>query len=139
MLKRTLLCVLCLSFHTSFLMAEEAPEESAEVQNDYQYFELEPDIITNYIKPGKRIGFVRITIKLMTKSSGNYDVIENNEPLIRDKIITILGEQTEAMIKSVIERDGIRQRCIEEVNELLYAETGEKPLEDLFFTKYLYQ
>ena len=137
MLKRALLCVLCLSFSSSFIMAEE--KATTEVKDDYQYFQLEPDIITNYIKPGKRIGFIRITVELMVHSKSNYAVVENHEPLIRDKIITILGEQTEAKVKSITEREGIRQRCLEEVNKLLFSETGKKPLEDLIFTKYLYQ
>ena len=53
--------------------------------------------------------------------------------------ITILGQQTETNVKSISEREGIRQRCLIEVNALLYAETGKKPVEDLLFTKYLYQ
>ena len=140
MFKRALLCVLYLSFHSALVMAEEdSTEESAQQSNDYQYFQLEPDIITNYIKSGKRIGFVRITVELMAKSKGNYSLIDNHEPLIRDKIITIIGEQTEVVVKSISDREGIRQRCLNEVNELLYAETGKRPLEDLLFTKYLYQ
>ncbi|GLS89630.1 flagellar basal body-associated protein FliL [Psychromonas marina] len=140
MWKRALLCVLYLSFASSPLLAEEESGQGTEkIKNDYQYFQLEPDIITNYIKPGKRIGFVRITVELMVKSKSNYAVINEHEPLIRDKIISILGQQTEAIVKSVTERDGIRQRCLDEVNELLYVETGKKPLEDLLFTKYLYQ
>jgi len=115
---------------------EEAVEE---IKNDYHYFQLEPDIITNYIKTGKKIGFVRITVELMAKSKGNLSVIDDHEPLIRDKIITIIGEQTEAMVKSITDREVIRQRCLDEVNEMLEAETGKRPLEDLLFTKYLYQ
>ena len=141
MFKRALLCVLCMSLNSTFLMADEEPakEESASVAKDYQYFSLEPDIITNYIKPGKRIGFVRLTIELMSSSTSNHAIIEAHEPLIRDKIITVFGQQTEIMVKSTSEREGIRQRCLEEVNEQLYGETGKRPVEDLFFTKYLYQ
>ncbi|MCW8995925.1 MAG: flagellar basal body-associated FliL family protein, partial [Psychromonas sp.] len=100
---------------------------------------LEPDIITNYIKPGKRIGFVRISVELMVKSKENYTLLENNEPLIRDKIITILGEQSEENIKSISEREVIRQRCLNEVNAVLFSETQSKPVAELLFTKYLYQ
>ena len=140
MWKRVLLCMLCLSFSSSFVMADEESEEGVEeVKNDYHYFQLEPDIITNYIKTGKRIGFVRITVELMAKSSRNLSLIDDHEPLIRDKIITILGEQTEAVVKSITERETIRKRCLDEVNEMLQAEIGKKPLEDLLFTKYIYQ
>ncbi len=129
--------MLCFSLFSPALFADE--EATEEIKDDYQYFLIEPDIITNYIKPGKRIGFIRVTVELMVKSKGNYAVLENHEPLIRDKIITVFGEQNEAIVKSVIDRDDIRQRCLEEINDLLYAETGKKPVEDLLFTKYLYQ
>ncbi len=137
MFKRALVCVLCFSLFSSLAFAEEQAVE--EVKNDYQYFLIEPDIITNYIKPGKRIGFVRITVELMVKSKSNYALLENHEPLIRDKIITILGEQKEVKVKSIAERENIRARCLDEVNALLLTETGKKPVEALLVTKYLYQ
>ena len=134
MFKKVLFCLLCFSLFSSTLFAE----TETEVVEDYQYFLIEPDIITNYIKPGKRIGFVRITVELMVKSKANYATLETHEPLIRDKIITVFGQQNEKKVKSITERDEIRQRCLDEVNELLFAETGKKPVE-LIFTKYLYQ
>ncbi|MFT6987358.1 MAG: flagellar FliL protein [Psychromonas sp.] len=137
MFKKALFCVLCFSLFSTTLFADE--EVTEEIKDDYQYFLIEPDIITNYIKPGKRIGFVRVTVELMVISKANYAVLENHEPLIRDKIITIFGEQNEDMVKSVTDRDNIRQRCLVEINDLLYAETGTKPVEALLFTKYLYQ
>jgi len=137
MFKKALLCVLYFSLLSRPVMAEE--ESATEIVNDYQYFLIEPDIITNYIKPGKRIGYIRVTLELMTRSKANYALLENNEPLIRDKIITVLGEQNEQQIKSTVDRDRIRQRCLDEINASLLAETGRQPIEDLLFTKYLYQ
>lgn len=138
MFKKALLAVLCFVFFSplSITTAEEAP---AEPVNNYQYFPLEPDIITNYVKPGKRIGYVRVSIELMTKTNSDYARVEENAPLIRDKIITVLGEQTEQSIKSFAERENIRTRCLTEVNEVLYSVIGVKPVQDLHFTKYLYQ
>ncbi|KPU83809.1 flagellar basal body protein FliL [Psychromonas sp. PRT-SC03] len=134
-MKKILLCLFCFSLFSSSIWAE----EKVEVKNDYQYFLLEPDIITNYIKMGKRIGFVRISVDLMVNSASDYALLEKHEPLIRDKIITIFGEQNEDKVKSITQREVIRQRCLEEVNNLLFTETGEKPIKELIFTKYLYQ
>lgn len=140
MWKRVLLCMLCLSFTSPFLMAQDSPSNNNNgVRNDYQYFQLEPDIITNYIKEGSRIGFVRITVELMVKSKTDYDMIEKHMPLIRDKIITIFGRQSEVAIKSVADREGIRQHCLDAVNEVLFQEMGRRPVIELLFTKYLYQ
>lgn len=139
MFKKALFFAFCFTLISpiSSVFAEEAATEEA--ANNYQYYPLEPDIITNYVKPGKRIGYVRVSIELMTKSSGDYVKVEENAPLIRDKIITVLGEQTEETIKSFDQREVIRTRCLNEVNEVLYSVIGAKPVQDLHFTKYLYQ
>ena len=136
MFKKALFCVLYFSLFSGALLAEDATREG---NNNYQYFLLEPDIITNYIKPGKRIGYVRISVELMAKSDEDYALLKTHEPLIRDKIISVLGEQHEAKIKSPQDRDSIRQRCLDEINALLFLESGQKPVDDLLFTKYLYQ
>jgi flagellar FliL protein len=133
-LKKVFIFIFCISFLSSPLLAEEEA-----VNNDYQYYSIEPDVITNYIKPGKRIGFIRITIELMVRSKGDYSILYMNDPLIRDRLITILGEQDEQAIKSVEERDVIRQRCVEELNNLLFTETQKKPIVDILFTKFLFQ
>ena len=136
MFRKLLACVLCFSLFSPLFAEEQSTEEIA---NDYHYYLLEPDIITNYITTGKRIGFVRITVELMVKSKKNYAILENNEPLIRDKIITIFGGQEAKNVKSIKERETIRQLCLDEINEVLFAETQERPVEELLFTKYLYQ
>lgn len=137
MLKKALLCLLCFSVFSSTLLADE--EATAQGQNEHLYFPIEPDIITNYITSGKRIGFVRLSVELVVRSKGNLALLEAHEPLIRDKIITIFGEQNAKKVKSVTERDAIRQRCITDLNALLFAETTKKPIADLLFTKFLYQ
>ena len=75
----------------------------------------------------------------MVKSSSAYEQVEMNAPLIRDRIITIFGEQNESQIKSNTERDAIRQRCLTEVNDVLFEFIGTRPVENLLFTKYLDQ
>lgn len=133
-LKKVLIFIFCVSFLSSPVLAEEEV-----VNNDYQYYSIEPDVITNYIKPGKKIGFIRITIELMVRSKGDYALLDMNDPLIRDRLITILGEQDEDAVKSVDQRDVIRQRCVEELNNLLFTETQKKPIIDILFTKFLFQ
>lgn len=135
MFKKLLFCLLCFSLFAQHISAEEATEEV----NYYEYFLLEPDIITNYVKMGKRVGYIRVSVELMAKSKSNYALIDRHEPLIRDKIITILGEQSEESIKAISERENIRLRCLDEINALLATQSMSKPIEDILFTKYLYQ
>ena len=139
MFKKLLLCLFCFSLFSSTAFAEEEAAEGAAPTVDYQYYPLEPDIITNYIKPGQRIGYVRVSIELMVKSSADYAKVEAHDQLIRDRIITIFGEYTEAQIKSIADREVIRTRCLNQINEELFTMLGSRPIADLHFTKYLYQ
>ena len=120
------------------LMAEDEQPTNGDVV-DYKYFSLDPDIVTNYDKSGRRLGYIRLSIELLTNSAANFKIVEKNAPLIRDRIITIMGEQSEKEIKSITERDIIRMRCLLEVNEVISVVTGVRPVQDLHFTTFLYQ
>lgn len=139
MFKKILLSLFFVVFFNPTVFAEDDVTEEAEVGNDYHYFLLEPDIITNYSSSGKRIGYIRATIELLVDSKSDLTLLENNEPLIRDKIIEILGKQKEEVVKSTGQRENIRTQCVGAVNAVLASETGQKPVKELIFTKFLYQ
>jgi len=135
MFKKILICV----FYFTLLSPLSIMAEDNNNEVDYQYYPLNPDIITNYVKVGKRIGFVRISAELLVNSKNDFSLVEKHAPLIRDRIITIIGEHNEKEIKSAAEREEIRLRCLLEINDVVAAITGTRPIQDLFFTTFLYQ
>lgn len=139
MFKKVLFCLFYFTLLSPINIVSADEEATAEPVSDYQYFHLEPDIITNYMKPGKRLGFIRLGVDLMVKSPDNLAQVELHEPLIRDRIITILGELTETQIKSITEREIMRKRCLTEVNDVIFEITKNRPIEDLLITKYIDQ
>ena len=107
------------------------------VAADYAYFGFEPSIITNYVAVKKKIGYVRLTVELMIHDSSNYEAVEHHAPLLRDAIITIIGQQTEAKIKSINGRHEIQKLCEDKVKNLLQKETGKTLIKKLLFTQWL--
>lgn len=105
---------------------------------NYAYYGLEPDIVTNYISGSKKMGFVRVNVELMVSGSQALAQIEHHDPLLRAAILSILGEQSEAQVKSIIGKEAIRQACFDAVNQLLEEEVGEALVVNLLFTQYLY-
>ncbi|PSW19329.1 flagellar basal body-associated protein FliL [Photobacterium sanctipauli] len=105
----------------------------------YTYYTLAPDITTNYTTQGKKLGYLRLQVDLMVADPKLVKEVEHHAPLIRDAIISIIGQQPEARIKSLAGREEIRQACLSKVNELLITETNQKLVTELLFTKYLYQ
>ncbi|OIQ44922.1 MAG: flagellar basal body-associated protein FliL [Gammaproteobacteria bacterium MedPE] len=134
-LKKVLLSViLTLAMATSQLVnaEDDAPVDS------YAYFGFEPDITTNYLSEGNKLGFIRITLELMVKSPDHVAIIEHHAPLLRAKVVEILGEQTEEKIKSPAGKKEIREICLDAINALLKEETGQELAVSLLFTKYIY-
>lgn len=104
---------------------------------DYAYFGFEPEIITNYVAVKKKMGYVRLTVELMIEDSSNLEAVEHHSPLLRDAIITIIGQQPEDKVKSIKGRSEIQRICEEEVKKLLTKETGKPLIKKLLFTQWL--
>ncbi|WP_261389498.1 flagellar basal body-associated protein FliL [Ferrimonas balearica] len=116
-----------------------AEEEAAPIAHDnYGYYGLEPEIVTNYVSPRKRLGFVRVSVELMLKDADTMELVEHHAPLIRATIVEILGQQPEEKIKSLSGREQIRRDCYDTVNALLAKEVGQPLVANLLFTRYLY-
>lgn len=120
---------------TSFSFGVYAEDE---IDHDYAYYGFEPDLITNYISSGKKLGFVRIGIELMVKNPEDLLALEHHDPLLRAAILEIMGSQTADKVKSLTGREEIRRECYDTVNRLIEKETGKAVIVNLLFTKYLY-
>ncbi|WP_295033597.1 flagellar basal body-associated protein FliL [Shewanella sp.] len=112
-----------------------ADEENVD---NYAYYGFEPDLITNYISSGKKLGFVRISIELMVKDPEDLIALEHHDPLLRAAILEIMGSQTADKVKSLTGREEIRRECYDTVNRLIEQEVGRPIVVNLLFTKYLY-
>ena len=119
------------------LLASPLVTASNDAKPSYVYFGLDPDIITNYVSGSNEIGFISVSVELMLISEDNLAIIEQHEPLIRDKIISLLGQQSPQELRSMTGREAVRKRIQNEVNSLLKQESGVAAIENLLFTKYL--
>ena len=63
------------------------------------------------------------------------DKWKHHSPLLRDAIITVIGQQPEEKIKSIRGRTEIQKLCEDRVKELLTKETGQPLVKKLLFTQ----
>lgn len=117
---------------------EEPVEQEDQTLAEYAYYGFEPEIVTNYLASGRKLGFVRISVELMVKDPADLVAIEHHDPLLRAAIIEILGSQTSDKVKSLTGREEIRRECYEALNRLIEQETGKPLIVNMLFTKYLY-
>jgi flagellar FliL protein len=104
------------------------------------YYGFDPDIVTNYVSENRRsLGYLRVSVELMLPNKELLKTIEYHEPLILDTIIGILSKQPEQRVKSLSGREEIRLQILEQLQTVMKRETGQTIVQDILFTKYLYQ
>ncbi|WP_434357848.1 flagellar basal body-associated protein FliL [Parasalinivibrio latis] len=121
------------------IVATPASAEEEAAGPKYTYFTLEPEITTNFVTKGKNLGFINVRVDLMVDDPAKVQILEHHSPLIRDAITQVLSQESETEVKSLNGREELRKACLEKVNALLLAETKERVVTELLFTKYLYQ
>jgi flagellar FliL protein len=105
-----------------------------------QYYDLDPNIITNYQKPpSRRLGFVTLDVQFQVRGEDALDILEYHKPLIEDALIDVINSQPEEVITDNSKRDEIRQAIKTKLTAVLKEETGKEVIEDVLFTKFIYQ
>lgn len=114
--------------------AEEAPPP------EVHYYDLDPNIITNYQKPpSRRLGFITVDVQFQVSSVANLDTLEYHKPLIEDALIDVINSQSEADIKDRTKRKDIQAQIKVRLTALLQEETGAPVIEEVLFTKFIYK
>jgi flagellar protein FliL len=116
-----------------------AVAEDAAVAPELIYFPMEPDLVTNYKRTGKRLGFIIVQVQLGCYGESNMELLETHQPLIEDAILELIGAMTHEQVRSVDERERVRKDIETALRALLKEETGLEIVEEVLFTKYTYQ
>lgn len=111
------------------------------LQSSVSYYGFEPDITTNFVKDGSdyRLGFIRVAVEVMVPNPEYVGIVEHHAPLLRDAFIHILSTAPQRQIKTMTGRDQLRMKCLEKARELMRQETGNPVIQEVLFTKYIYQ
>lgn len=134
----TLLLILISGLMCASVVAQEAAPDLPKAK--VVYYGFDPDIVTNYVTSGqKSLGYVRVTMELMIKDEKFLPIVEHHEPIILNAIVGVFGKESEDAVKSLTGREEIRLKILKTLNELLTKETGAAVVQDVLFTKYLYQ
>lgn len=135
MTKKSLFVGLLLIISQIFSPAIHAEEATPQMG----YFSLAPDLTTNFVTQGKKLGYIQVRVDILVADTVDLPLLESHTPQIRNALVEVLGQQSEQRIKSLAGREEIRKECLTAINELLLIETGKTLAVDLLFTKYIYQ
>ncbi len=107
---------------------------------EIHYYDLDPNIITNYQKPAaRRLGFITVDVQFQVNSEQNLDLLDHHKPLVEATLIDVINSLDEELIKSLERRDEIREKIRERLAAVLKEETGNEVVQNVLFTKFIFQ
>lgn len=113
--------------------AEEAPKLPA------QYVKLDPPFVVNFEAKGL-MRFLQVSIEIMTRDSVTLETIRRNDPMIRNDLILLFGNQKYETISSREGKDQLRAEALKVVAKVVADEGGSpEKVEQLYFTSFVMQ
>jgi flagellar FliL protein len=126
-----------------FLLGAKKDEHPVEAKAEHkvpaQYVALEPPFVVNF-DPGAGAKFLQVAVQLMTRDLETAEFIKSHDPVIRNDLLLLFGNQKVEEVSSREGKDALRGAALEAVRTIIKAEGGEpEKLEAVYFTSFVMQ
>ncbi|WP_313086063.1 flagellar basal body-associated protein FliL [Pseudomonas sp.] len=118
--------------------ASESAEAEGEAANKTIYYSLVPALVGNYGSDG-RLKYYKADIALRVSGSEAEAKVKHHEPLIRNQLVTLFSQQTDASLGTVEAKEALRQEALKQVQTVLNQEEGKPLVDDLLFNNLIIQ
>lgn len=103
------------------------------------YIALEPPFVVNF-KQETMLRFLQISMQVMTREPATQALLKENDPAIRNELLTLLGNLQYETISSAEGKESLRQQSLEAVRKIVTAEGGKADsVEAVYFTSFVMQ
>jgi len=127
---------LCCITPFAYAEDEEAEGEMTELSTAGVYFSVEPAFVTNY-GTIDRLRYVKVEVTLKVAGDAGLGQVNHHMPRIRDEMLSLFGQQTEAEINSIEGKEALRAKSLENINTILIAEDDESHVLEVLFTDFV--
>ena len=116
-------------------LAESAADEAAPKTI---YYTLVPALVGNYGSDGK-LKYYKADVALRIAGSEAEARVKHHEPLIRNQLVMLFSQQTDASLGSVEAKEALRKEALQQVQAVLTQEEGKPLVDDLLFNNLIIQ
>ena len=119
--------------------AAAAEEHKEEHKAAAQYIALEPPFVVNF-DAGSSARFLQIAVQLMTRSPELVEFIKSHDPVIRNDLLLLFGNQKVDDVNTREGKEKLRGEALEAVRKILTDEGAKaEELEAVYFTSFVMQ
>ena len=114
---------------------EEAVEET---RGDPSYVELKPAFTVN-LAPEDPVGFLQISMQVLTFDNEVASDLEKHKPLIRNNLLVLFGKQKSADLRAVEGKERLQKSALEAVQSVINQHGSGGEVDNVFFTSFVMQ
>jgi flagellar protein FliL len=112
---------------------------AATVSGPALYVSLDPPFVTNF-EADQAVRFLQISVEVMTHDAPTADVVKANEPVLRNDLLLLFGNQKYADIASREGKERLRAAALAAVRKDVAANGGHpESIDALYFTSFVMQ
>jgi flagellar FliL protein len=103
------------------------------------YVALDPPFVVNF-EAEQLVRFLQITVQVMSRDPVTVDLIKTNDPVVRNDLLLLLGNQSYTTIASREGKEKLRLQSLDAVRKVVAAAGGKPELvEAVYFTSFVMQ
>ncbi len=119
--------------------AEVEIEQEVEVaRDDPSYIDLKPAFTVN-LAPEDPVGFLQISMQVLTFNDDVAKDLEKHKPLIRNNLLVLFGAQKSAELRAAEGKEKLQKSALEAVQTVVNDHGSGGEVDNVFFTSFVMQ
>jgi flagellar FliL protein len=103
------------------------------------YIALDPPFVVNF-EAEQLVRFLQVTVQVMSRDPLTIEVIKANDPVVRNDLLLLLGNQSYVTISSREGKEKLRLQSLEAVRKVVATAGGKADqVEAVYFTSFVMQ
>jgi flagellar protein FliL len=115
------------------------PKSESVVRAAPFYIALDPPFVVNF-EAQQLVRFLQVTVQLMTRDPQTIEILHANDPMVRNDLLLLFGNQRYEVISTRAGKEALRQQALDTARHVV-AQAGGKPehVEAVYFTSFVMQ
>ena len=115
-----------------------AEEEVVIEKSDPTYVDLDPPFTVN-LDPDDSVGFLQVSMQVLTYNDEVVADIEKHKPLIRNNLVTLFGQQKSIDLRAPEGKEKLQKAVLETIQAIIDKSGSGGEVENVFFTSFVMQ
>lgn len=116
----------------------EVMEEVEVSRGDPNYIDLKPAFTVN-LAPEDPVGFLQISMQVLTFNDDVAEELEKHKPLIRNNLVVLFGKQSSAELRAPEGKERLQKSALDTVQTVINQHGSGGEVDNVFFTSFVMQ